>query len=607
MSSVQNRELELNKSIEMKFKEIENGRSVEFTTDELKILHEAFSLKTATDVTVGTPAEDDKFVALEQVVDLAAFAKYFCYVSLVKTLPSFSGNDLRFFRNVLDNFIAGLGPEPKGKDVLVNLCLMEMVLIGGAPIEALRMDVKNYDRVFQMYYKPEFHLKTMAKIAESKFRFQFKDEGGRLHVTNSGRCVCKDILCDHGWATRFILQAIAREGQTVGVDVDLSKLFITTDSSEIPRDRNSIQETPLSAHTNKTVDYGVYKVKPLSETRRQQGAKESRSTQGISPIVSSKEDKDSERMRARVSDDLVSMLEGHLDSRTEALENALALLMEERRSKLERQPTVYGSSATDHEESDVESTINPVDSSSVLGRYGKRYMNSGTVYNVGKNSTILAPVVEYCEPEDSSEVNVVRGFVKTDQMRQLERETTDRVYTINGLACPFKNARLNFLVHFHTALSTCGFDPKSEPIDALDHICTMKPQNPTEELIKQCVSKTFDFDEMSVIANPFKLPFIEVGMLVSESMLAKCLALLRSEYRNLWFGEMKCLRIPSFHDEFNQYSTSVMNRSSTRTRSKHSRRGSVHTSGESESGNKTDGLVRSTRVRTKRTLLGMPI
>jgi hypothetical protein len=305
------------------------------------------------------------------------------------------------------------------------------------------------------------------------------------------------------------------------------------------------------------------------------------------------------------------MLSHQLESRTEILQDVLAKLLAEKgvaaSGKQPRRNSDVLTTETDTD-SDIESTILPIDSSTQLGRYGKAFMRQGPVYNVRKGSTTLEPVNEVARLQTRNGVDVVKGFITTESMAKAERESIDKVYTINGLACPFKNPRLNFLCHFHTALGSCGLDPKSEPVDALDHIGSMKPLNPTEELIKQCVVRTFDFDEMTIISNPFVLPFLEIGMLISESSLAKCLSLLRSEYKTLWFQEMKCLKVPAFHDEFSDLSSHVIHRSHGRDikRRPAVRRSSNQTSGGSESETRGEGQRKVHSSKKQRSVLGLP-
>jgi len=105
----------------------------------------------------------------------------------------------------------------------------------------------------EAYAQSEVHLKTLAKMLESKCRFRYEDKGGRLHIIYTGRCDCTEILCDHGWSPRFILQIIVREGQTVGADINLSELFIS--HAEQSNAGNSQQTTPLSAFVDKTKSF----------------------------------------------------------------------------------------------------------------------------------------------------------------------------------------------------------------------------------------------------------------------------------------------------------------------------------------------------------------
>jgi len=298
-----------------------------------------------------------------------------------------------------------------------------------------------------------------------------------------------------------------------------------------------------------------------------------------------------------------------LSSRTEALEIALSSLLEEKqrlaRQRLEGRRDSHQMNT--ESESDVESTVLPFDSGSNIGRYSKQFVKPGPIYNVRRAMTSLEPVEEV--PSLRRNFDVVQGFLKTEDMQKREKKAMDKVYTINGLASPFKNSRLNFLIHFHTALSTCGVNPKTEPGEAFEMIATMRPQNPTEELIKQCMIRTFDFEEANVIANPFDLPFIEVGMLISESMLVKCLTLLQSEYRTLWFNSMKCLTVPTFHDEFSTFSTHMMAKSSGREHSRRrtTRRGSDQASTTSESEGKQGSGQYFMRQRKPRTILGLNV
>jgi len=501
--------IQLLTQIDAKLQHMANNPGVNFTPEELTMLRNL--LKSVKDevgrvdeVVAPVGVEKDRVEILEE----RSRNQGYCYLVLMSTLPSFETVSHDVFNRTLKCLESCLGPIPEGRETILNLTMCEAVLCGDFEPEVIGSDNP------EILMKPDQHLKNLAKMTESKFRFNYEDAGGIMHITwNREKCTCSEILCDHGWASRFILQIITRPGQKVGAgtEIDFSKFFI-------------MEEDVKEAKKKKEEER-----KAASEARK---------------------DKNGE-MKRSMEKDMVNMLEGQLNARTEALELALLTLMSDR----EQKKGTDCESVTEDERSDLESTIHPIDSSSVVERYGRKFMPSGSVYKVGKASTVLEPVQEIQDLQPT--VNVVQGFMRTQGMREAERQSNSQVHAINGLAAPFKDVRLNFLCHFHTALQECNIDPQSNPTDALDSIGTLKPQNPTDELIKQVVIRTFDFDETVVIANPFRLPFIEVGMLITDSMLIKCLTLLESEYKTKWFEQMKCLKIPKFHDEFGSLSTRV--------------------------------------------------
>jgi hypothetical protein len=348
-----------------------------------------------------------------------------------------------------------------------------------------------------------------------------------------GLCECEDILCVHGWAPRFVLAAIAREGTHVGAsNIDFSALFIDRDT-----DQEHAQEADHVGHLKFQP-----RVETVLETRRQ-------------PRNEQEKRREIER---EVDADMASVLSEHLEKRTMMIEKMFAEMVAAKQEQF--------SPGGAHEDTgdEVASTIMPGHSSSVVERYmsNQKFMPT-SAYVLQRKSTVLEPVSEesnFIEPRK----DVVAGFVKTNSMMRVEKASNDRVYLINGLAAPFKDSRLNFLIHFHTALHECSFNPQTDPIDALEELGNSRPKNPTGELICQVVRRTFDFDEQTIIANPFNLPFIEVGMNITDSVVLKTLDLLRIEYKSLWFAQMKCLRVPGFHSEYRQLSTEVFKSGSRR-------------------------------------------
>jgi len=251
-------------------------------------------------------------------------------------------------------------------------------------------------------------------------------------------------------------------------------------------------------------------------------------------------------------------LDSHLEERTALLERALQELTTAANEAKQFNEHIRRASELGIkggvEACEVASTIMPNDSSSVIERYKRKFVDTAT-YNMRSSKTELEPLSLKERPELVKDV--VGGFQMTPSMALKEQEQVDRVYLINGLAAPFKNPRLNFLCHFHTALLECSFNPMTDPIEALQEIGTTRPKNPTGELMKQVVQRTFDFDELVVVANPFRIPFLEVGMNVTEAIVMKSLDLLQAEYKTFWFQELKCLKMPQFHDDYSSYTTEV--------------------------------------------------
>jgi hypothetical protein len=535
------------RGVDLKLLNMDSSAGVNFTDREIIILRSIIQ-KEARPAEVGSTGYFDStsIVNGSSVIGaiLGSVEPGMCWISLLLMLPNFLKLSIPSALASINELKLSLGNEPLGSDVLVSLVSLESSLSnpgdGGPPPDSI--DRFNYR-----------HLETVSNMTDkSEVRFNFQELRGLIHVEFRGFCQCKDVLCDHGWSSRFIFQAIMREGCRVGSDIDFSALF-----GEIALENEAIH-----------------------------------SSDGVSTILPKRMDP---IMESQLDADMVGMMDKHLDRRTEMLERLVAKLVESDGNKGKQRAALR-----EEEESGEEGTLGPGDSSSVLDRYrdGRSFMRSGTVLQFSKAKTGQ----QVLDTDGSLVVckDVVKGFLKTRQLARAEKESVEKVYTINGLAAPFKNGRLNFLCHFHTALSECSIDPEVDPIDALISLGATRAKNPTGELIKQTIERTFDFEEMHICANPFRLPFIEVGMSITESTILKLLDLLQSEYRTAWFEELKCLKIPGFHSDFSTLSTSVREQPSSRPQKRADRRGSVSSSTSSSSSNAAS--VRQRR-RPQRTLL----
>uniref|UniRef100_A0AAU7YB87 Nonstructural protein n=1 Tax=Exserohilum turcicum mycobunyavirales-like virus 1 TaxID=3229031 RepID=A0AAU7YB87_9VIRU len=566
-------------SLDKKFEQVNRGEHVDLTSEEMIVLGEIFRSRRQDDDVSSLLLDEDLERRIGLVKDSETSDGY-CYISTIRMLPSLRSGSLDNFQIALKEFKDGLGKNALGSEILVSLCLLDKVLVGELSVDSLKPAPGDTEELAAMLLEDSQHIQTVSKMAASKCRYNYEEKGGLVHIKYQTVCACDDILCEHGWAAKFILQVIAREGRRIGgtrEEIDLSQLFVRPEET-VPE--SSIQSTPASA----------YLPKRTWEARREDASEQS--------------------MREQVSADIARLLGETLNSRTAVIEDTMARILEEKRQSLRAQQcssSDYSQASGSELDSEVESTIHPIDSSSVSGRYSKRYMSPGTVYKVSKGKTVLEPLSEISPlgliPD------VVGGFQMTESMRKLDIETKQTVYAINGLASPFKNARLNFLCHFHTALKGCQTNSDREPVDALEEIATMRPRNPTEELIKQCINKTFDFEDMSVKSNPFKLPFLEVGMLVTESMLAKCLDLLYNEYKAAWFQELKCLMVPNFHSEFLNHSTFVSDRErQSGIRRRHEiRRTTKSEESKRGPGAKSERIRRDSHSSRQKSILGFPL
>jgi len=191
-------------------------------------------------------------------------------------------------------------------------------------------------------------------------------------------------------------------------------------------------------------------------------------------------------------------------------------------------------------------TLSPMDSSSVIGRYGKRYMDRGTVLTVRPVATEAD--VRSGRTVLTADSFLVEGFKQDEATASREKKSLRKLSPINGLPRPFQSNRLNFLANFHTALDLL---PQGHSLlENLLHAIRETPQTPEAILLHQVLVCTMDRRAGTFSANPFILPYIEIGMVLTEESVEKSFDMLRFEYQSLWFQEMKGIRVPDFHRNY---------------------------------------------------------
>lgn len=506
------------------FKKVEEAKdkAVIFSPDEQSKLREGLEALRASGSPQGEVKTDTLSGCQAKLDLLDSYAlNGRCYVRLMACMPDFRTCDKARLEHLASLLTCNLGPDARSLDILGVLTVISKGLLSHQPPA---LDDPN-GRSFE---DARGHVRELGLMMKSSARFSYEERGGVIHINGPDRtfCSCEEILCDHGWASRFILCMLATEVK-VGASLDFDAIF--------GEGQDKASDTVL----------------PAKPERGPQGWLD-----GVEDPSCGEESADEEVGAPSTSvDDFIGRL------RRSAGDYG--------RQPPEPEPLDFGKAnkkpagADGHQgpqlgrwasppASRVVPTILPSDSSTQIGRYAqrtnRRYMDQGSVLTVGRRGHKIEELVE-ARPV-TVEHQVVRGFLKTKKMAREESDVNDTVYTINGLANPFRNNRLNFLCHFHTACELFSSIQGETPFGIIQKIYEMSAKTPTEELMKQVVCKTFDMERMLVVANPFKLPHIEIGMHLSDRSVAVCFDLLRGEYKTLWFGEVKSLSVPRFHDEY---------------------------------------------------------
>jgi len=213
-------------------------------------------------------------------------------------------------------------------------------------------------------------------------------------------------------------------------------------------------------------------------------------------------------------------------------------------------------------------SVEPQDSSSVLERYSKGYMSPGTVFTVQAART-TADAADNRTMLTSGNY-LVDGYHRSADVAKREASSVKKLQPINGLPRPFQNLRLNFLANFHTGLGRATKSFEGSTSEVVSRVLKSNSLVPVDNLLRQVLSVTIDRRHSEFVSNPFSLPYIEIGMLVTEEALVKMLDLVQTEYKQLWFQELKSIVVPKFHSDYKHLSTDPVilssSRSSTRSR-----------------------------------------
>jgi len=232
------------------------------------------------------------------------------------------------------------------------------------------------------------------------------------------------------------------------------------------------------------------------------------------------------------------------DSGYEDMESAVSKLWTEVRSLREG----VRSQIDDRDESysRIARTVNPNDSVSVI----QSPQNGIQPFAMREEHRAITKRNGVMSPFDG----VVVGYQQTPEEQIEELDACTKVQEISGMPIIFTNMRLNLLTHLHSQLFNLSNGEMNHPCADLLTVLTKfiqrkegKSRTPTEELLYSVIRNSISFSRKKVIANPYHLPVLEVGMVLNERLVQMCFGQLYVEYQTEWFQSMKDVTVPKFH------------------------------------------------------------
>jgi len=508
-------------------------------------------------------AKDPVWVGVAEVDQFLQFVRSessneFCYLWLIFSIRCLSTLGFDVFQEMVLKFKEA-GPKPLGRAIQEGLLTVASIAShrAGAGVQQLE------------------------PLGKGCFRYSLIDTLPVMHisVTSIFGCDCRKHVCEHGWDFISIMCILHNPTIRMGAStVDFNFLMGDDDGED------AVESTihPGWPHQNREPLTSLDSQVPEALRTR------SAPSHGIQPIASV-----TCPSIEKIRSDLKSL--GLLPERFELREKSSAHESAEDRMRQSNLSTRFESPARSGETE----SLAPSESSSNVGRYKKTFLRHGEQFVPETRSgwDPLEDLVE--EPTDLGLVaqgrspfqilgseGVMSASYATKKDLELEKKIRDSMKPVLGLAKPFSCKRLNFLSNLYTGMSKLYFSDDRSFLDALWECMASEPRNPVEELLRVVLLSTFNKSSQLVIANVFKLPYLEVGMEISEDTVAKCFDLLGSEYKICWFDAMKGIKVPEFHSNFRRYSTaSRSSGSSTRSTASSSRRSSkTSTKSKSSSG-----------------------
>lgn len=479
-----------------------------------------------------------------------------CYVRLLSLLPNFKKSGVKELEHAIVYMTQTLGIKPEGSKVLPELFITNEML-GGDVEFANKANFESLNAINST--------KFMEDVFDSTMRYSWEEIDGVHHIggyIDSGKNE-EEVYTDMGYSARFVLCIIINPGVRVGSEMTFHNLFDEIeDYNGDFKDRETEEEefekfmegysktTAQNAESGFNIsgsfnDSGIATENEGLKSNINDRLKEiEKLNQQVKTLRKRISETAGHRRSAEVDDQTIRRFADLFNKQTE---------IREKSPKMDVFPDDSSSNISRYRNKYLDDGTILDDTVSNMSRIRNRFLEDGTIFDVrGNGKTILQTnrTIDDLRPEKQ----IVVGFKKTDEMIVRENKIYKKITAINGLANPFHSHRLNFLCHFETAIKSIQIRKEDYThFDIIIWISKHKSMSPSQELLFQVVTNTFDLEEQRVIANPYKLPFLEVGMLMSDDCLAKCFNLMRLEFKTLWFDKMKGLIVPDFHDEFSKH------------------------------------------------------
>ncbi|QEQ12678.1 nonstructural protein 1 [Penicillium roseopurpureum negative ssRNA virus 1] len=437
------------------------------------------------------------------LIDGMALEKGYCYLRSIAYFCDFARLPKHVFLELALTLKSKLGEYPSAYDVLIELVYQFLDLFGNK-------EWASSGRAVTL---------VQARVNKSKVKIPFNDvENDISHLGALGErpfCECPSPVCLHGFSYNMASVLSLKRSRKWGASgFDMGE-FLTQAMGTEEEDFEEV--------------YSQLEPEPDQLSKSKNTVKDWAENQLPSPQSSPPRDDVIHKMEAR-------MKQLELD-----LRKSKAQAPVERPAPL----STY-----------AKSELVPQDSSSVISRYGKHFMDQGTV---------LSPRTMHSAADRDAgrtvmtvQDDLVSGFRMSEELVRAEQASIRRLSPINGLPRPFTCRRLNFLANLHTGIQR-AIERRPESLQvAMFRAMRRRPELPCDELLYQVLTSTIDRSTNTYTSNAFSLPYIEVGMHITEESIAKTFDLLESEFKTKWFQEMKNISVPNFHDWYSRFSKDTM-------------------------------------------------